>query len=835
MKGEAITLGGCAPTPLASYLKTLGVLRLISSPANHVAGEAADPHARGWWENECFHIQTTLSREALLHFFLHDYAPSPIIAPWNGRAGFLEGKEQETSKRTGASLMRRFEESRGRRFANLRKTIRGLRSIEELVRYNRLRATTKALKDEIKTLRGEAKKSKDEERKAAEKKEKQSKSVLLPALRSTIEPDHVAYVDACYVLSTDETPMPLLGSGGNDGSRDFGVNFAEELIRLFELDNGSATTFSRTSLDGALFGGGRLRTLGTMGQFSPGQGGSNATTGYEGSNPLNPWDIVLAMEGTIVFAGALTRSWGTVGGSRAAFPFTFEPIGASAAIFSTEDPNRPRCELWTPLWEKPAAFIEIAAIFSEGRLTLGSRTARNGLDAARSVSQIGLSRGISGFERYSIIQPDRKMPYQATPLGRMTTPKRPHRDLIGDLEASGWLWQAQRQVGNKKESPSRARLAMRRLEDALFQMAGSSRASEGTRNALMALGKFIGWLVTNQKAREKLKPPPVLTRDWVGWADDGTPEYRVAVALAALGLPRHLRRQGHDSGVADESNEAVTTTDLATNFSRPAWSRSSIAPPMAAHFAPLDEEKFFHSSGLRLSAHRKWADADTPPTMVWGAGSLVSNMIGVLERRLVEAGIRGLDDKPLVGATAARLADVAAFLSGDFDDARCAALLAGLVWARPAYLPMASGTADECAIPFAYAALKPVFTSNAALHSIGAVPEATRLPVPPGLIARLRAGGGSRDGRATDSAVRLALARARASGLPTHFDGAHTASRRSSGGGGRIGAGVAADRLSAALLIPVLNQALIALITRAYPDALPEGDNFTTEDTSHAA
>ena len=48
MTGAPITLHGCAPTPLASYLKALGVLRLISSSANHVSGQAADPHARGW-------------------------------------------------------------------------------------------------------------------------------------------------------------------------------------------------------------------------------------------------------------------------------------------------------------------------------------------------------------------------------------------------------------------------------------------------------------------------------------------------------------------------------------------------------------------------------------------------------------------------------------------------------------------------------------------------------------------------------------------------------------------------------------------------------------------
>ena len=85
---ESMPLDGCAPTPLASYLKALGILRLISSDANHVAGQAADPKARGWWEDERFHIRTTLDRAAMCRFFLNDYAPSPIIAPWNGGSGF---------------------------------------------------------------------------------------------------------------------------------------------------------------------------------------------------------------------------------------------------------------------------------------------------------------------------------------------------------------------------------------------------------------------------------------------------------------------------------------------------------------------------------------------------------------------------------------------------------------------------------------------------------------------------------------------------------------------------------------------------------------------------
>ncbi len=840
---EPIALDGCAPTPLASYLKALGVLRLLSSPANNVSGEAADPRVRGWWENERFHLRTALAREEVFRFFLEDYAPSPIIAPWNGSAGFLEGDGQKDSTRAGADLMRRFGASPAPRFANTRRTIERSRGNDELVRQNHLRTRRKALEKEIKTLQGEERKSREEKRKAAKKKEKQSKRMLLLSLRSTTEPEHVSYVDACYVLSTEETPMPLLGSGGIDSRREFGVNFADGLARLFKVDDddGIATVFGKSSLDGALFGGGRLDNRATIGQFRPGQGGRNATTGFEGKNPLNPWDVVLAMEGTIAFAGALTRSWAAAGGSRASFPFTFEPIGAAAGNFSPEDPLRPRGEIWAPLWKKPAAFIEIMAIFSEGRLTLGDRTARTGLDAARAVAQIGLARGISSFERYSLIQPDsnRIMPYQATPLGRIATPAHPRRDLIVDLEAGNWLGQAQRLTGNRRAAPSRARQAMRRLEDALFQMTDAARAPEGSRNALLAIGGFVEWLATNRKAREKLNPPPRLSRDWIRQADDGTPEFRVAAALASLGLPP----------LAPSGQPAPASADAASADARPATdpghphrmmktpgeaSRSPAvsALPMAAHFAPvaIDGERFFNRTNLR--ERRTWHSADPPPTVVWGAGRLVSNMIAVLERRMVEAAIRKLLDKPLAGAAFAGAADVAAFIEGDFDDARCAALLAGLVWAAPARLGsrIHGGGAPARRPPLAYAALKPLFSTDAALRCAGALDGEARLPLPPGLLARLRAGGGSRDGRATDEAVRTALVRARASGLASPFDPAGSHGHAAS----RIGVGVRADRLAASLLIPIGDRDLKALLARVWPDALPD-DGFPTEKTTDAA
>ena len=175
MTGEPLALRGCAPTPLASYLKALGVLRLVSSPTNHVSGEAADPHARGWWENECFHLRTTLGRNALLSFFLHDYAPSPIIAPWNGRAGFLEGDAGEESSRGGALLMRAIENSECRRLESMRCTVGLLRNNARLGEYNRLRARAKRLKDASKSLKGEEKRRNEAEGPRSKRKRKPSR------------------------------------------------------------------------------------------------------------------------------------------------------------------------------------------------------------------------------------------------------------------------------------------------------------------------------------------------------------------------------------------------------------------------------------------------------------------------------------------------------------------------------------------------------------------------------------------------------------------------------------------------------------------------------------
>lgn len=778
---NTITLSGCTPTPLAGYLKALGVLRLVASPSNNATGEAADSEVRGFWESERFHLRTRLNIDMLMRFFLEDYVPSPLIGAWNGRGGFLE---DEDSERSGAELIRRFEESRATRFASIQESIARLRDEPLLVRYSQLR---KAEKNE-----------KNKERKKVLKKESaQVKKDLLPHLRSNTDSRHLALVDAAWVVGDESRAAPLLGSGFNDGSRDFGVNFLEKIGELFSIEDGKPTNRSSVELKAALLNSTeRVKSRGTMGQFGPGQGGANATTGYVGKNPLNPWDVICTLEGAILWSGALTCRWGTRSSTgKAAFPFTYESNIAGSGALSVEDPNTPRGEIWTPLWSGPSSLIEIESLFAEGRITLGRRIAQTGLDAARAVTQLGISRGIEAFERYSIIQPDIQMPCQATPLGRFKASAGLRQDIVSDLDAGGWLNQVRSRARDKKNASTRARVLVKRLEDALFAMTETNVNPLSVQGALGALGDLVGWMTTSRDVLEKrLRPPPRLSDHWVREADDKTAEYRVAAALASLGWQDGSDQQTRVNADApettphqmrnDDSDPDLVVANEIFSENRP---NDRIA--LAAHFAPIDLKTIYQ----RL---RRW-DMANKSLAVWGAGGFQSNLVAVLERRLIEQSVRSLEDKLLDASAPARLDDIAAFLEPDFDDARCARLLAGLVWAKPASLRFVKK--HRSIVPFAYAVLKPVVTSNRILVEAKLVPPKLPVPTPPGLVARLRSGN-------VNTAIRLAFARMRASGVTSLFDSTTIAH-----------VGMTGTRLAAALLIPLDHYGLKTLIKRAYP------------------
>lgn len=821
-----LTLHGCAPTPLASYLKALGVLRLLASAGNNVKGEAADPTVRGWWAGERFHLKTRLDRDALVRFFLEDYAPSSIIAPWNGGSGFYyrEGKTKEKDPTTGKMIKtgvrnapteatRRidaFAASKSPRFKRIAEAIAVARTvIHEFGFYE------------------------------APDLKSGKKAALIARYRSVVDEEATGWIDAALAIVGEQfDPAAVLGSGGNDGNLDFSTTFQAALMSVMNIEDGSGRSGSSAALDVALFDSAVTGAQAAgVSQLAPGTiCAPNSGTGFVGVERGISWSLILMFEGAMAFAGTATR-YGAANRTRGSFPFSVSQLASgSGAVGGEDDSSNRAVELWLPLWNRPATFAELRGLFGEGKAHIGRTEARDGLTFARAVSALGVSRGIEEFIRLGFEARYGNM-FITVPLGRFRTPERPRRDLVADLDAGGWLTRLRRAAG--KNAPARARMAVRRLEDALFAVARGEPKRDGLQAALAALGGVTGWLATSREARERdgrenVAPPPRLSHAWVREADDGSPEFRVAVALASLGWPATPAKGGvadtHEMGEAHDEEEPPVSLaneedeeDEEDDGGEPAdaagvgeGSGTKSAPPMASHFTPVDEATVF-----RRNPRRSWAKND-PPGIVWGSGGLVQNMIAVLERRLIEQAMRGLEDKPLAGACPARLSDVAAFLEGPpaFDDARCAALLSGLVWADPAPLPRrpredASEITNE-PVSFAYAALKPLFTPDDDLREpqgTGADQDAARrlpprgsLPIPPGLVSRLRRG-------AVDEAVRVALARARASGIASPFDPGGRAAK-----GVNFGAAVEPVRLAAALLIPIDRYALARLVERAYPN-----------------
>lgn len=95
---HAHRLDGCRPTPLAHYLKALGILRLVA--------EQADQEVRGWWQDDVFHLATVLDRTQLEAFFLEDYQPTPILSPWLKGSGFYQSDDVGLSPMENSSAAR---------------------------------------------------------------------------------------------------------------------------------------------------------------------------------------------------------------------------------------------------------------------------------------------------------------------------------------------------------------------------------------------------------------------------------------------------------------------------------------------------------------------------------------------------------------------------------------------------------------------------------------------------------------------------------------------------------------------------------------------------------
>jgi CRISPR-associated protein Csx17 len=469
-----IVLTGCRPEPLAAYLKALGVFRLVS--------EQCDAEARGAWRGEHFVMASRLDREGLTRFLLDEWKPTPVVAPWNGGSGFYAKDNRQARDAILASTDSR-----------LAPTGAAMQVAQAYVREAGLAERPEA---------GDA------------------KTRMLSVLRARLPDDALAWIDAAIVLGDDRLLFPpLLGTGGNDGRLEFSNNFHQRIVEVL-------TNRDQVRLESSLFGDAETnRFKGTMGQYLP-----------SAQERTNPWDFILLIEGAMMFAASATRRLESNGPAMLAFPFHARAAGGLATV-TDSDEGESRDELWLPLWHAPANLRSIRRLFAEGRATVGSgddaRPAVSGLDFARSVSSLGVDRGVVEFSRIGF-QVRNGLSYFATPLGRFATGEVRAARLLDEID--GWYGRF-RQRTTGKETPAGIAIARRRLEQAMFDAVVTDKLEL----VLLALGETEHTLGRSLSFTTKafIAPVPKLSAGWRGGSD--STERRVAIALASRsGMRRRL-------------------------------------------------------------------------------------------------------------------------------------------------------------------------------------------------------------------------------------------------------------------------------------------------------
>jgi len=348
-------LDGCAPMPLAHYLKALGILRLVA--------EQLDPQARGWWEGERFFLACNASVDELLSFFLERYAPTPMINPWGARSGFYSGSNESTSR----SLLARIVGSDEPRFA-------AFSSAASIARMS------------IAEVTGGNKPSDEHEG---------EKAALVLDLKARLRGPSALWLGAVIAIvdaSEKGLQQPALwGTGGSEGSGSYTAAYMKALTQC--LVDRQWDRALRHALLGDASGPGQ-QWAESFGQFLPTGAGS-------------PWDLLLAFEGACLIRSSVARRSESAGDRWVSSPFFVPPSGVGAASSARLDEfalNKGkelpgRGEQWFPLWSGPATLPELSHLLHDGRALVGRGRPQGALSMARAVARLGVARGISQFVR----------------------------------------------------------------------------------------------------------------------------------------------------------------------------------------------------------------------------------------------------------------------------------------------------------------------------------------------------------------------------------------------------------------------------------------------------
>lgn len=504
---SGLVLDGCRVQPLSSYLKSIGLLRIV--------GTQVDPGAQGWFTGDRFTLRSGLDLDGLIEFLVTGYEPTPIVSPWNEAAGFNPYPSGASAKDKAArAAMAAIEDSDDRRLYSYGQTIRAARA---------------GFPDGWWGVDRE-----DSESKECKARRKRDKELLIARMRGVLPDASIEWLDAAVVLTTDNTKFPpLLGTGGNDGVRDFSSAFVSALVGLFGIGDAPRSASDVRALAGDALSGTSASPLDreSLGQFDPGGvGGPGSAPSGAATALSNPWDIVLLFEGAVAFASGIARRFGASAGTTS-MPFMVQSSTAGYAAATNESS---RGEFWAPVWRMPASAPELLRMIAEARTEFNGRQARSGADVARALASYGVDRGIDEFIRYAFLVRNGLATF-AVPVGRLQVGSSRRVKILGPIDP--WL--------NRLRSGTGSALAeslVRRVDGAMIQLSQTDDPTE-LRGLLTALADLERLTLRSDQLRDRVRGrlSGMKAVDWVPLLepprgpDDRRPaEFELAVALASL-------------------------------------------------------------------------------------------------------------------------------------------------------------------------------------------------------------------------------------------------------------------------------------------------------------
>jgi len=494
----SVLLRGLHPQPLATYLASLGALRICA--LQH------DANVRGAFSPQGF-VLHGVDEEQLMKLLLDTWRPAPVVTPWNNASGFYDSSKGRMAARAIQSII----ESEAPRLTPLVQVIKQVRQLVGVAGYQ-------------------------------EAPEKEQKAEFLASLRGALPDDAVSWLDAVAVVDgTDVRMMPVLGSGGNEGVLDYSGLFLRSVVETVLGDRNRSANLLRA----ALFATPTAELIERPGgQFDPGTaGGFNTGPGFESKGlPNNPWTFILLVEGSLLWAsGIASRQQGADSGYRfAVSPFT---VRHSAAGYGSaapgDDSQRVRAEVWMPVWHRAATFAELSRFIAEGRAEVRSRKdpakrAVDSMDFADAIASLGIDRGVDAFVRYAFVK-RRGDSFIALPAATLDVRYRREVDLLRQLD--GELELADRFFARfpGEQGPPAQLVALRRaIDEARLDVAAHGGFHPMIR-LVRAIGAFEMALARRNPGKDPRLSRPLggLSSQWIEACGDSV-EVRLAAALASI-------------------------------------------------------------------------------------------------------------------------------------------------------------------------------------------------------------------------------------------------------------------------------------------------------------